>query len=67
MHRSATAKVVVTILNVNDKCPVFTTLSLSGVVSSQDAFVVTEDYEERLLLEASDEDMVSVWLSKLYV
>ena len=55
---------VVTIQNVNDNCPEFTTLSLSGVLSSQDAFVVTEDYEERLLLEASDGDIVSVRLSK---
>ena len=47
------------ILDENDNCPEFEMETLSGQISSQDVFVVTND-NLRLVLAATDSDIVSM-------
>ena len=60
--RSATANVFVSIDDVNDECPEFTSPAISfGQITRQDAYVVSNTTLEVLVLQAQDMDAVS-WI-----
>ena len=60
-YRSSTASVLIQILDVNDNCPEFlSSSSLSGYISSQDVFVLTNNIADRLIIAAKDNDTVSM-------
>ncbi|XP_072050323.1 cadherin EGF LAG seven-pass G-type receptor 2-like [Amphiura filiformis] len=56
-QRSASATVVITIIDVNDLCPFFESPSYSGLLAPEDSFVLDASGIERLRLIAVDGDI----------